>query len=111
MKAMVIENEDLKIMLVNEYIEPNVSSIAIARTMNQALELLESESFDYLFLDHHLPDCKGSSFLPQLKEKHNKMKCISISNDYRIMYSYKALGYDDVFQFPFDKSIERIFAI
>src|ERR1035437_1935932 len=107
MKAMVIENEDLKIMLINEYIESNVASIAVAHTMNQAFELLESESFEYLFLDHHLPDCKGSLFLPQLKEKNNKMKCVSISNDYRIIHSYRELGYDDIFKYPFDKSVER----
>ena len=109
MKAIVIENEVLKIMLIREYLENNVATITVAKTMKEALPLLESERFEYLFLDHHLPDCKGSELLSVIKGKHNEMKCVSISNDYIVENSYKEMGYDDIFNYPFDKSVERIF--
>jgi two-component SAPR family response regulator len=109
MKALIIANKELKIKLVEAFIENKVSKISVVNTIEEAALLLFTEKFDYLFLDHQLPDGVGSDFLKQIKEEHSEITCVSISTDNSIIYDYKNLGYHHVFQYPFKETTEEIF--
>jgi len=99
MSAIIIDDNLLKIKLIEKYISKFISMYDVAECGESALD----------FLDHHLPDCKGSDLLEQIKTVHNNSKLISISNDTTILNNFKQIGYDDVFVYPFDESINRIF--
>jgi len=109
MSAIIIDDNLLKIKLIEKYISKFISMYDVAECGESALDLLETNSYHYIFLDHHLPDCKGSDLLEQIKTVHNNSKLISISNDTTILNNFKQIGYDDVFVYPFDESINRIF--
>jgi len=109
LKAIIIETEVFKIMMIHEYIEKNVAAITVVNTMQDALQLIESERFEYVFLNHHICDVRSTHFISKIREKQKNTKCISISNDFYTERTFKELGYDDVFKFPFRKSVERIF--
>ena len=108
MKALIIQDETLKIELINEYFKGNFTTVIHVKTMTEALPLLRENDFDYIFLDHHLPDCKGTEFVVHIKIMQPSAKCISISNDFDIIQLYDDLGYDDVFYYPFDLCLDRI---
>ena len=109
MSAIIIDDNQLKIKMIEKYISKFISLYDIAECGESALDLLETNTYQYIFLDHHLPDCKGSDLLEQIKTVHNNSKLISISNDTTILNNFKQIGYDDVFVYPFDESINRIF--
>jgi len=109
MSAIIIDDNQLKIKMIEKYISKFISLYDIAECGESALDLLETNTYQYIFLDHHLPDCKGSDLLEQIKIVHNNSKLISISNDTTILTNFKQIGYDDVFVYPFDESLNRIF--
>ena|ERR1035437_442583 len=109
MKVIIIEDNCFKISLIQWYIKSFVESSVIVNSLFEALPYLEKQQFNYIFLDHHLPDCKGSDFVDTIKDMQRNAKCISISNDIMIVRNYRNLGYNDIFQPPFEKSVERIF--
>jgi CheY-like chemotaxis protein len=109
MKAIIIEDNEIKAMLIKEYINPFISSIAMVNTLKEALPLLQSNEYEYIFLDHHLPDCKGSEQLQRIKSSQAKAKCVSISNDSAILDEFELLGYDNMLEFPLSRGIKRLF--
>jgi len=110
MSAIIIDDNLLKIKMIEKYISKFISLHDVAKCGESALDFLETNTYQYIFLDHHLPDCYGSDLLEQIKTVHYKSKIISISNDTTVLTDYKQIGYDDVFVYPFDESIKRILA-
>ena len=109
MSVIIIDDSQLKIKMIAKYISKFISLYDVAECGESALDLLETNEYQFIFIDHHLPDCKGSDLLEQIKTVHYKSKIISISNDITVLTDYKQFGYDDVFVYPFDESIKRIF--
>ena len=110
MKTLIIEDNEIKAMLIKEYLNPLITSIVIVNTMTEALPLLESNDYDYIFLDHHLPDCKGSDHISTIKASQVTAKCISISNDTAILDNFEQLGYHEKLDFPLSRGIKRLFS-
>lgn len=108
MSVIIVDDSALKIKMIQKYMSKYFSSIAVAETGASALDLLESNSYKYVFLDHHLPDCKGSELIERIKSANETSKVIATSSDYFIQKSFKEIGYDEAFVFPFDESVERI---
>jgi response regulator of citrate/malate metabolism len=109
MKVLIIEDNYFKISLIQWYIKSFVESSIIVFSLYEALPYLESQQFNYIFLDHHLPDGKGSDYIDRFKHLQQNTQYISISNDSTIIQNYRNLGYNDIFQPPFEKTAERIF--
>jgi len=110
MQAIIIDDNELKIKLIQKCILLYLSSLDVADCGTSALNLLEKNKYQYIFIDHHLPDCKGSDLLEHIKKHHYSSKLISISNDSNILKNYHEIGYDDVLTYPIHKSVERIFS-
>jgi len=108
MSVIIVDDSALKIKMIQKYMSKYFSSIEVAETGAEALDMLESNNYEYVFLDHHLPDCKGSELIERIKNANESSKIIATSSDYFIQKSFKEIGYDEAFVFPFDKSVERI---
>lgn len=72
-KALIIDDEEfarknLEIML-QDYCE-NIASTELAESAAEALNLLEKESFDLVFLDINMPNMNGFTFLEQLDNRN-----------------------------------------
>jgi len=108
MSVIIVDDSALKIKMIQKYMSKYFSTIAVAETGAEALDMLENNSYEYVFLDHHLSDCKGSELIERIKNTNESSKIIATSSDYFIQKDFKEIGYDEVFVFPFDKSVERI---
>ena len=109
MNAIIIDDNIDKIRMIQFLIKPYVLFALHVNSLADALPLLTSMQFQMIFLDHHLPDGKGSEIVQTLKIVQSEAKCISISNDLSIIKKYKQLGYDDIIDLPFQKCLGRIF--
>ena len=67
--VLLVEDEELQSMVVKEELVNKGIEVAQAFTGKQALQLLESRSFDCMILDLHLPDISGFELLDQLKSQ------------------------------------------
>lgn len=67
--CIIVEDEPLAAGIIKDYIEqvPFLALKAICSDAIYAMEVLESESIDLVFLDIHLPRLKGLDFLKALK--------------------------------------------
>lgn len=70
-KSIVIDDEYLARTLLDDYISrlPSLELIAKCTGAPEAIEVLQNESVDLMFLDVHMPDLTGIDFLKSLKSK------------------------------------------
>jgi DNA-binding LytR/AlgR family response regulator len=71
MKCIVIDDEALARKLLTNYIEqiPTLELLGTFKNPMDAVEILENEAVDVLFLDIQMPQMTGVSFLKTLKQK------------------------------------------
>jgi len=71
MKCIVIDDEALARKLLINYIEqiPSLELLGTFKNPIEAMELLENETIDVLFLDIQMPQMTGVNFLKTLKQK------------------------------------------
>jgi len=109
MKAIIIDDNESKVVLINCLIKPFVTSIIRVGAIAEALPLLTTDQYNYIFLDHNLPDGKGTDHIEYFRDQQFDAKFISVSDDMEIAVNHQQLGYDDILQHPFKKSLDRIF--
>ena len=109
MKAIIIENETLKVRIVQEYIKKFFLSIDVVTTLDEAYKFCKQNNYHFVFLDSSLPDGNGTMFLSKIKHLLPNSKVISISNNVDILNQCVEFGYDDAFTYPFRSSVARIF--
>ena len=69
MKVLIVDDEYLALNLLEAFITkvPGLELVAKVKSAIQALEVLEKEKVDLLFLDIQMPDLKGNQLLKTLK--------------------------------------------
>jgi DNA-binding LytR/AlgR family response regulator len=69
MKVLIVDDEYLALNLLEAFIAkvPGLELVAKVKSAIKALEVLEKESIDLLFLDIQMPDLKGNQLLRTLK--------------------------------------------
>ena len=80
-------SEMLKLLLIQEDYE-----VAIAVTMQQALELATKEEFDLYVFDKHLPDGSGIDLCTKLNEATPGVPCILYTGDAYDIHKSEALA-------------------
>lgn len=67
-RCLIVEDEPLAVDVLTDYVRqvPTLSLKATCSDAMQALEVLQRESIDLMFLDIHLPGLKGLEFLETL---------------------------------------------
>ena len=95
LKCIIIDDEPVAIDILKGYVE-KVSYLTLKKTFRnsvKALEYLENESIDLLFLDINMPDLTGIQFLNTLT-RHPMVIFTTAYSEYAVeSYEYKALDY------------------
>lgn len=70
-KSIIVDDEQLARELLERYINklPNLELLKSCKTPLEAIDFLQSESVDLMFLDIQMPDLKGTELLQTLKHK------------------------------------------
>lgn len=79
-KALIIDDEsDICYLLSNILKQKNIHSI-FAGSLNETDRILQSaDNFGYIFIDNHLPDGLGSSYIEKIKDKYPDTPLIMIT--------------------------------
>lgn len=109
-QALIIEDEfDIYILLEAILKLKNINSIG-ANNINDAKEILENTSPDFIFLDHKLPDGWGFDIIPYLRNRCPQSIIIGISGEYEFLKGVATCNNADHFiTKPF--AIENIFSL
>ncbi len=88
-KCLIVEDEPLAAEVLQDYVKqvPFLSLVDVCRDAIYALEMLQKEKVDVIFLDIHLPKLKGFDFLKTLKNP----PAVIITSAY---HQYALLGYE-----------------
>jgi|ERR1035437_9486784 CheY-like chemotaxis protein len=108
MNAIIIEDNEAKAMLIKCLLDPFEMSMDNVYTIAEAVNFITTNQYNYIFLDHNLPDGKGTSYIDLIKQQQYNAQVISISDDLEIAQHYKKLGYDHVLRYPFYQSLKQI---
>ena len=109
MNTIIIEDDLIKRFMLTEFIKEYTTKIDIATSISEAIPLLANNQYAFIFIDHHLPDGKGSEIISTIEQQQTESKKISISYDLSITENYLKHGYDDVITYSYDQSFMRVF--
>jgi response regulator of citrate/malate metabolism len=107
--TLIIEDDNVKQIMLNEFIKKHTMNIDVAHSKSEAISLLLMKKYDYIFIDHYLPDGNGTEILSFINLQNPKAKKITISTDYFILNSYLNYGYDDFVTHSYVFNFERVF--
>ena len=97
MKAIIIDDEQSSIDILKMLIEKSVPEIKEIYTANGALEALnivENQQFDIVFLDIEMPEINGFDFLKMVKNRNFEIIFTTAHNQYAIKaIKFSALDY------------------
>lgn len=70
-KCIAIDDEPLALKQLNSYIEktPFLETVCLCHSAMEALEFLENNEIDLMFVDINMPDINGMEFVKSLKQK------------------------------------------
>ena len=103
-KILLVEDNAMNSELVKEILEMNNYQIKCTKTGLEALEVLESESFDLMLTDINLPKMNGIELVKQLKDSSNRpKKIIALTSDCKTKTgeSFEEIGFDGFVRKPF----------
>jgi DNA-binding LytR/AlgR family response regulator len=71
LKCIIVDDESLGRKIIMEYAQqaPFLKVVGVAKDAFEAMELLEKEEVDLMFLDIQMPDMLGTDFLKTLKKR------------------------------------------
>jgi DNA-binding response OmpR family regulator len=75
-KILIVEDDIVFCKLLTRFLTKNDFQVLDAQAGKEALNLLESNSFDLAILDYRLPDMNGIDILKKIKRKENNTKII-----------------------------------
>ncbi len=88
MKILIVDDDQSILRLYQEELEEEGYEIVTAASGTEGLAKFETEDFDLVTLDIHLPDIDGIKLLRQMKEKKPRLPIImSTAYDYRDDFS------------------------
>ncbi len=106
-KALLIEDNEINIMLVSMLLKKFQLHFDVAKTGTQALKLFNTNEYDIVLTDIHLPEFNGDEIAEIIRANTNPKKAntpiialtaTSLSSD---LESYLAVGINDVMVKPF----------
>ncbi|OYT16909.1 MAG: DNA-binding response regulator, partial [Bacteroidetes bacterium 4572_77] len=71
MRCLIIDDEYLARVLISDYVSklPYLKLVAICKNASEAMEILEKEPIDLMFLDIQMPQLTGMDFVKSLNNK------------------------------------------
>jgi CheY-like chemotaxis protein len=111
-KVLIVDDEKEFLDIISERIRARGMDVSIATSAEDALKLIEEESYDAVIMDYMMPALDGFKALKLMKEKQPEVQIIlltgNVPDEKRI--EAKALGALDVIEKPPDLQalIEKI---
>jgi two-component system response regulator RegA len=78
-KALIVDDEQDVCFLLGSILEHKNLHAGFVNSLTDAKRVLESEKPAIIFLDNHLPDGFGISFIRDIREKHPQARIIMIT--------------------------------
>ena len=103
-KILVLEDNELLLETLEEFLIDNGYDVSLAKNGKKALELTYKEDFSLFLLDVKVPDINGFEFLKSMRESGCKTPAIfltSLRDKDSLIAGFK-LGGDDYIKKPFD---------
>jgi two-component system response regulator LytT len=113
LSVLLVEDELESRDLLSQYITstPELSLTGIAKTGSEALEKLQSESFDIVFLDIHLPVMSGLEVVEKMQDRLPYLIFITVSRQYALeAFDLGAVDYlhKPISRERFQKSVDKV---
>lgn len=111
-KALIVEDNPINMELVMEILTVNGISAGEAVNGEEAIEMVEKETYDFVLMDIELPGMDGVDATKLIKSKHKNLPVIALTS-----YAMKGdrerfmtAGFDDYISKPIDVNnfIEKI---
>ncbi len=103
-KILVLEDNELLLETLEEFLIDNGYSVSLAKNGKKAIELTYKEDFSLFLLDVKVPDINGFEFLKSMRESGCKTPAIFLTSlrDKDSLTVGFELGGDDYIKKPFD---------
>jgi CheY-like chemotaxis protein len=79
LKILIVDDESDYCAIMKSYFEDRNYEVFLAGTLNEAMELLDKNSPDILFLDNNLPDGRGWNHIDNMIGKNPSLRLFLIS--------------------------------
>lgn len=110
MRILIADNAHEVVDLLKEVLVQRMQLVDTAFDGREAMEFLQRNSYDLVFLDHDMPELTGLELVKYIRSQHMKTKIVMISG-YPTMQDFfvKTVGADEYIPKPF--SLEDIIAV
>ncbi len=113
LKVLLVEDELESRDLLTQYITstPELSLSGIAKTGKEALDMLQSDNFDMVFLDINLPVISGLEVVEKLQDRLPYLIFITVSRQYALeAFELGAIDYlhKPISRERFEKAVARV---
>ena len=90
-KILVVEDEEALLKLYERMLEADGHEVTAVATGQEALDLMEEEEFDLMFLDIMLPDIRGDKIVEEIRGRGDETTVILITGFPELQSSIDAL--------------------
>lgn len=103
---LIVEDDEYNIRVIDTILKHSHAHTHIARTAEEALDILQHQQFTALLIDLALPGMDGWEFLEQVRQRPDgqDIPCIAITayHDSRVEREAKEAGFNGYFPKPLD---------
>ena len=112
MRCIIVDDEQLARDVLEMYVtnNPDLQLVGICKNAREALNILESQTIDVMFLDIQMPDVSGMNLVKSL-ENHPLIVFTTAYKDYALEgYEVSAIDYllKPISPERFDKAVEKV---
>lgn len=102
MKILIVDDQKQIVDFLKEFLSDKGHEIDVAHDGLTGLNLLKTQSYDLVFVDHEMPELTGIEMIKFSRESGNQAKMVVISG-YPVMREFlvKAVGADAFLPKPF----------
>lgn len=106
--VLVVDDNELKRTLLVEISMLYCIDVSSASSGEEAVEALQSNSYDLVLLDYYLDDCTGDQVLTRIGYSPDDQKrpyFVLASSDPDACSSFREFGFDNCFEPPFEPNM------
>ena len=110
MQILIADDEKEVVEMMRGFLSRRGFSVNIAFDGAKALEAIETNKYDLVFLDESMPELTGLEIVKRIRENHDKPKIVMVTGYSAIKEDFaKLVGVDDYIEKPIDlEKIEEI---
>lgn len=112
-KALIVDDDENLLIIMREALECNDFDVTSAKSGNEAIKILETESFDILVTDLYMDNGGGQQLIDWCKRKQPSLKILAVSGEKldRIVTALDVAEDDGVSIMAKPFSLERFVAV